>query len=90
MDAALEADLGRAALPGLLGAADDLLERNEVRRPAQVPRQPPLRERAEAAAEIADVRVLDVPGHDVRHVIAAGLPPEPIRSGKHPLHLAAS
>ncbi len=76
MDPALEADLGRAALPSLPRAADDLLERNEVRRPAQVPRQLPLRERAEAAAEVADVRVLDVPGHDVRDLVAAGLAAE--------------
>ena len=65
MDPALEADLRRAALPRLLGAPNDLLERDEVRRAAQVRRELPLRERAEAAAEVADVRVLDVPGDDV-------------------------
>ena len=33
MDAALEADLDGTALPGLLDAADDLVERHEIRRP---------------------------------------------------------
>ena len=73
VDPALEADLRRAALPRLLGAPHDLLERNEVRRAAQVRRQLALREGAEAAAEVADVRVLDVPGHDVADLVAADL-----------------
>ena len=37
VDPALEADLGRAALPRLARASHDLLERDEVRRAAQVP-----------------------------------------------------
>ena len=65
MDPALEADLGGAALPGLDGAPDDLRVRDEVGLAAQVRRELPLREGAEAAAEVADVRVLDVPGDDV-------------------------
>ena len=71
MDPALEADLGRAALPRLLGAPDDLVQRHQVGGPAEVRRELPLREGAEAAAEVADVRVLDVPGHDVRDLVAA-------------------
>ena len=85
VDAALEADLGRAALPGLARAADDLLERDEVRRAAQVRRQLPLREGAEAAAEVADVRVLDVPRDDVADLVAAHLAPQPVGGGEDAL-----
>src|SRR5204863_4504298 len=56
---ALEADLGRPPLPSLLRAADDLFERDEVRRAAQVLGELSLGEGAEAAAEVAHVRVLD-------------------------------
>src|SRR5213075_2000059 len=65
MDPPLEADLRGAALPGLVAAAHDLIERDEVGRPAQVGGELALRERAEAAAEIADVRVVDVARDDV-------------------------
>ena len=65
MDAALQADLGGAALPRLDGAPRDLLVRDEVRRAAQVRGELALREGAEAAAEVADVRVVDVAGDDV-------------------------
>ena len=68
VDAALEADLDGAALPRLLDAADDLVERREVGGAAQVLGELALRERAEAALEVADVRVLDVPRDDVRDV----------------------
>ncbi len=87
VDPALQADLGRTALPCLARAANDLLERDEVRRAAQVPRELSLREGAEATAEVADVRVLDVPGDDVRHLVAADLPAEIVRGGEHALHL---
>ena len=80
MDPALEADLGRAALPRLLGAPHDLLERDEIRGAAQVRRQLALREGAEAAAEVADVRVLDVPGHDVADLVAADLAAQAVGS----------
>src|SRR5436190_238364 len=73
MDAALQTDLGAAALPGLLAAADDLVERDEVRRAAQVGRQLALGEGAEAAAEVADVRVVDVASDHVGDGIAADL-----------------
>ena len=90
MDAALEAHLGRAAVPRLAAAADDLLVRDEVRRAAQVRRQLALREGAEAAAEVADVRVLDVPGDDVADLVAADLPPQPVGRREHALPLLAA
>jgi len=81
MDAALQADLGGAAVPGLFAAADDLVERDEVGRPAEVGRQLPLGERAEPAAEVADVRVVDVAGDDVGDRVAADLAAELVGSG---------
>ena len=83
MDPALQADLDRAAVPRLLRAAHDLVHRHEVRLAAQVARQPPLGEGAEAAAEVTDVRVLDVPRDDVGHLVAAYLAPEPVGGGQH-------
>ena len=59
-------------------------------RAAQVRRQPALRERAEAAAEVADVRVLDVPRHDVADLVAADLAPEPVGRGEDALPLLAA
>ena len=78
MDAALEADLGRAALPGLVAAAHDLVERDEVRRSAQVRGELALRERAEAAAEVADVRVVDVARDNVGDGVPGDLTPKGI------------
>src|SRR3954453_10588467 len=74
MDAALEADLGAAALPRLLTAADDLVERHEIGRPAQVGGQLALGKGTEAASEVADVGVVDVARDDVRDGVAADLP----------------
>ena len=90
MDAALETHLGRAALPRLDDAADDLVVRDEVRRPAEVGGELPLREGAEAAAEIADVRVLDVARDDVAHRVAAHLAAEPVGGGEDALPLLAA
>src|SRR6188768_504965 len=90
MDSALQADLGRAALPRLPRAPDDLLERDEVRRAAQVRREPALRERAEAAPEVADVRVLDVARDDVADLVAADLAPQPVRRREDALPLIAT
>ena len=90
MDPALEADLRRAALPRLVGAAHDLLVRDEVRRAAQVRRELALRERAEAAAEVADVRVLDVPRHDVGDDVAVHLAPQRVGRGEDALPLLAA
>ena len=70
---ALQAHLDRAAIPRLPAAPDDLVERHQVRRPAQVLGELALRERAEAAAEVADVRVVDVPRDDVADGVAAHL-----------------
>src|SRR5204862_2634359 len=89
MDAALEADLRRAALPRLVAAPHDLLVRHEVRRAAQVRSQLALRERAESAAEVADVRVLDVARDDVGHIVAADLAPEPVGGCENPVALPA-
>ena len=73
MDAALQAHLGRAALPGLAGAARDLGEVEVVGRPAQMLGEPALGEGAEAAAEVADVGVVDVAVDDVGDPLAADL-----------------
>ncbi len=73
VDAALQADLGRAAIPGLGAAPHDLVDAQQVGRAAQVGRQPALRERAEAAAEVADVGVVDVPADDVGDRVARAL-----------------
>ena len=70
VDAALHADLGRAELPGLLGAVGDLLQRQRV----GVGVGAALGERAEPAADVADVGEVDVPVDDVGHVVADGLP----------------
>ena len=90
VDPALEADLGRAAVPRLARAPDDLVVRDEVRRAAQVRRELALREGAEAAAEVADVRVLDVPGDDVADLVAAHLAAEPVGGGEDALALVAA
>src|SRR5208282_1364331 len=67
MDATLHADLARPARPRLARAAFDLLECQVIGPAAQVLAQLALREGAELAAEIADVRVVDVPVDDVAH-----------------------
>ena len=90
VDPALQAHLGGAALPRLLRAAHDLVHRHEEGRAAQVLGELALRERAEAALEVTDVRVLDVPRHDVGDLVAAHLAPQPIGSSEHPLPLAAA
>ena len=76
VDPALEADLGRAALPRLAHPPDDLVLGDEVGRASEVLGELALRERAEPTAEVADVRVLDVPRDDVRDLVAAGLAPQ--------------
>src|SRR5438046_2925966 len=90
MDPALQADLGGPATPRLLAATDDLVERNEVGGPAQVLGELALRERAEAAAEVADVRVLDVPRHDVADLVAADLAAHPVGRGEDALTLLSA
>src|SRR5438552_11403372 len=90
MDPALEADRRPPARPRLLATPDDLLVRDEIGRAAQIRGQLALRERAEAAAEVADVRVLDVARDDVGDLVAADLAAQPIRRGEHPLALLAA
>ena len=83
VDPALEADLRRAALPRLARAAGDLAGRHDVRAAAQVRGEPALREGAEAAAEVADVRVVDVPRDDVGDDVAVPLPAPLVGGGEH-------
>ena len=90
MDPALQADLGRAALPRLDGAAHDLLVGDEVGLAAQVRGQLALREGAEPAAEVADVRVLDVAGDDVADLVAVDLAPQAVGGREHALALLAA
>ena len=71
MDAALQADLGGAALPRLDGAPRHLLQREIVGLAAQVVVRAALGEGAEAAAEVADVGVVDVAVDDVADDVAA-------------------
>ena len=61
VDARLDADLGRADRPRLLRTVRDLLERERVR----IRIVTTLREGAEAAAHVTDVRRVDVAVHDV-------------------------
>src|SRR5438132_8898562 len=65
VDAALQADLGGAALPGFLDPSPDLREVEVVGPAAQIFAELALREGAELTAEIADVGVVDVAGHDI-------------------------
>src|SRR5262249_52470639 len=69
VDATLEAHLGGSALPRLHRAPDDLVDAEEVGLAAEVEAPRALAEAAEAAAEVAQVRVVDVAvdhiGHDV-------------------------
>ena len=69
VDAALHADLHRADVPGLLGPVGDLVEGERV----GVGVGAALREGAEAAAGVADVGEVDVPGDDVGDVVADGV-----------------
>src|SRR2546426_681369 len=90
MDPTLQAHFGYPPLPGLLAAPDDLLVRHQVGRTAQVGGELPLRERAEPAAEVTDVRVLDVARDDVAHLVATHLVSETVRSGEHPVAFVAA
>ena len=90
VDPALEADLDGAAVPRLPRASDDLLDRHDVRLPAQVRGQLPLGEGAEAAAEVADVGVVDVPRDDVADLVAAGLAAQLVGSGQHRAEVGAA
>ena len=60
VDSALQRDLSGAQLPRLGGALGNVIERQQIRRAAQVQRQRPLREAAELALERAHIGVVDV------------------------------
>src|SRR6266566_4320640 len=70
MNAALQADFGGAALPGLLATPNDLVHVEVVGPAAQILAELALREGAELAAEITDVGVVDVAGDDVADGVA--------------------
>ncbi len=75
VDAALHAYLGGAGRPRRLGPGTDLLLGERV----GVGVAPPLRERAEPAPGVADVREVDVPIDDVGDVVADGVAPQVVR-----------
>ena len=79
MNAALQANLGAATLPGFLGPANDFLERQVIGFAAQALLGFALRESAELAAEIADIGIVDVAVHDIAHGVAIHLAPQLIR-----------
>ncbi len=70
VDAALQADLGGAGRPRLLGPVGDLLHRQPVRVGVALP----LGERAEPAPHVADVGEVDVPVDHVGDVVADRVP----------------
>ena len=72
MNAALQADLGGAAVPGLDRAPGDLVQREVVGPAAQIIAQLSFRECAEAASIAADVGVIDVAIDHVADDVAAG------------------
>ena len=90
VDPALEADLDGAAVPRLVRAADDLLVRHHVRGAAQVLGELAFRERAEAALEVADVRVVDVPRDDVGDLVAVHLAAQRVGGGEDAVELVAA
>ena len=81
VDAALQADFGRAALPRFLAAPDDLVHVEVVGPAAQILAELALREGAELAAEIADVGVVDVAGDDIGDRVAIDLAAQPVGRG---------
>ena len=81
VDAALQADFGGAALPGLLAAPDDFVEVEIVGPAAQILAELALREGAELAAEIADIGVVDVAGDDIGDGVARHLAAQPVGGG---------
>ena len=75
MDSTLQRHLGRAEIPAFLGSLGDVVQREQVRRAAQVERQRTLREAAEPALEGAHVRVVDVAVGDPRERVTDDLAP---------------
>src|SRR5439155_8597892 len=83
VDAALQAHFGGAALPAFLDPPPDLREVEIVGPAAQIFAELALREGAELTAEIADVGVVDVAGHDVADHAAIDPLPELIGRSAH-------
>ena len=90
VDAALEAHLGGAPLPRFDAALHDLGDRHQVRVAAQVERPRPLREGAEAAAEVALVGVVDVAVDDVADRVAVDPAPQLVGDRGDGIHLVAT
>ena len=72
VDTALQGDLSGAQLPRLGSALGNVIERQQIRRAAQVQRQRPLREAAELALKRAHVGVVDIAIMNPRDCIAHG------------------
>src|SRR4030095_10646358 len=68
-------------------APDDLVHRHEVRLPAEIGGEPALGEGAENAAEVADVRVVDVPRDDIADRLAVYLTPERVGGSEDAMRL---
>src|SRR5262245_21340927 len=82
-DAALQANLGGAARPGLARPRRNLLEREVVGLLAVAEAVPPLRKRTEGAAIGADIRVVDVAVDDISDDIAATAPAQCVSCGAY-------
>ena len=78
VDAALQAHFGGAALPGFLDPAPDLGQIEVIGPAAQILAELAFGESAELAAEIADVGVVDVAGHDIADGVAVDPPAQPV------------
>src|SRR5262249_30686623 len=78
---ALQAHLGGTASPSLLGATDDLVEREVVGTAAQCFRRLAFGKSAEPAAKAADIRVVDVAVDDKSDNVAAHLLTQRVRGG---------
>src|SRR5579863_8014302 len=79
VDAALQTDLGRPALPGFFAAPDDLVPIEIIRPAAQVLAELAFRERAKLATEVADIGIVDVAGDDVADRVAVRRTAQPVR-----------
>ena len=79
VDPALHADLGRAEVPGLLGAVGDLVVGQRVGVGVGLA----LGEGAEPAADVADVGEVDVAVDDVGHLVADGLAAQVVGQPHH-------
>ena len=85
VDPALHAHLGRPEVPRLLGPVGHLVQGERV----GVGVGAALGERAEPAADVADVGEVDVPVDHVGHVVADGLPAQVVGQPAHLLEQLA-